>query len=56
VVAYIERYAADNEIEVRFGTRVERIDRDDGSWLLRTSAGGHGGRAGGRGHRLRAPR
>jgi pyridine nucleotide-disulfide oxidoreductase len=39
VVAYLERYAADNQIEVRFGTHVERIDRDDGGWLVRTSAG-----------------
>ena len=39
IVAYLERYAADNRVEVRLGTQVERIDRDDGAWLLSTSNG-----------------
>jgi NADPH-dependent 2,4-dienoyl-CoA reductase/sulfur reductase-like enzyme len=39
MVAYLERFAADNELEVKLGTSVHRIDRDDGTWLVRTSAG-----------------
>jgi NADPH-dependent 2,4-dienoyl-CoA reductase/sulfur reductase-like enzyme len=39
VIAYLERYAADNDLDIRFGTDVERIDRNDDGWLLRTSAG-----------------
>ena len=39
MVAYLERYAADNELELRLGTRVERVDRDDGGWLVHTSKG-----------------
>jgi cation diffusion facilitator CzcD-associated flavoprotein CzcO len=39
VVAHLEGYARRNEIDVRFGTRVERIEREGDGWLLRTSAG-----------------
>jgi cation diffusion facilitator CzcD-associated flavoprotein CzcO len=39
VVSYLEGYARRNRIDVRLGTRVERIDRDRDGWLLRTSAG-----------------
>jgi putative flavoprotein involved in K+ transport len=40
VVRYLERYARDNELNVRTGKRVERIDRDDGHrWRLATSGG-----------------
>ena len=39
VVAYLEDYAARNSIEIRSGTLVERVDRDDHHWRLRTSAG-----------------
>jgi cation diffusion facilitator CzcD-associated flavoprotein CzcO len=39
VVAYLEGYARRNGIEVRLGTRLERIDRDGDGWLLRTSTG-----------------
>jgi cation diffusion facilitator CzcD-associated flavoprotein CzcO len=39
VVAYLENYAARNALAVRLGTRLERIDRDGGRWLLRTSTG-----------------
>jgi cation diffusion facilitator CzcD-associated flavoprotein CzcO len=39
IVKYLEDYASRNELEVRLGTRVERIDRDDGGWVVRTSAG-----------------
>jgi Pyridine nucleotide-disulphide oxidoreductase len=37
MVRYLERHAA--EVEVRFGTNVERIDRDDGGWAVGTSGG-----------------
>lgn len=39
VVAHLEGYARRKQIDVRFGTRVERIDRDGDGWILRTSAG-----------------
>jgi putative flavoprotein involved in K+ transport len=39
VVGYLERYARDNELEIRFRTRVERIDPDGSGWLLQTSTG-----------------
>ena len=39
VVSYLEGYATRNRIDVRLGTRLERIDRHDGGWILRTSAG-----------------
>jgi cation diffusion facilitator CzcD-associated flavoprotein CzcO len=39
VVAYLEGYAKRNRIEVRLGTRLERIDRGGDGWLLKTSKG-----------------
>ena len=39
MVRYLERYSRSNGVDVRFGTRVERIDRDGHGWMLRTSAG-----------------
>lgn len=39
VVAYLEGYARRNGIEVRLGTRLERIDRNGEGWILRTSTG-----------------
>ena len=39
VVGYLERYARDHALDVRLGTELERIDRDGGDWVLRTSAG-----------------
>jgi cation diffusion facilitator CzcD-associated flavoprotein CzcO len=39
IVSYLEGYARRNRIEVRLGTRLERIDRRAGGWILRTSAG-----------------
>jgi cation diffusion facilitator CzcD-associated flavoprotein CzcO len=39
MVGYLESYAARNRIDVRFGTRLERIDRAGSGWLLRTSTG-----------------
>jgi putative flavoprotein involved in K+ transport len=39
VVTYLESYAKRNGLDVRLGTRVERIDRDDDGWIVRTSSG-----------------
>jgi putative flavoprotein involved in K+ transport len=39
MVGYLEHYAARHRIDVRLGTGLERIDRNGGGWLLRTSAG-----------------
>jgi cation diffusion facilitator CzcD-associated flavoprotein CzcO len=39
VVAYLEDYARDNELEIRFRTRVERIEPRAGGWRLETSTG-----------------
>lgn len=39
VVSYLEGYARRNGIEVRLGTRLERIDRNGDGWVLRTSTG-----------------
>ena len=39
VIAYLEGYAEHNRLDIRFETRVERIERLDGRWLLRTSRG-----------------
>ena len=39
VVGYLEGYAARNAVQVRLGTRLERIDRNGDGWVLRTSTG-----------------
>jgi cation diffusion facilitator CzcD-associated flavoprotein CzcO len=39
IVRYLEDYAERNALDVRLATRVERVDRDDGGWALRTSTG-----------------
>jgi cation diffusion facilitator CzcD-associated flavoprotein CzcO len=39
LVGYLERYAQRNSLDVRFGTELERIDREGGEWVLRTSTG-----------------
>jgi cation diffusion facilitator CzcD-associated flavoprotein CzcO len=39
VVDYLEAYARDHELDIRYRTRVERIDRTESGWLLRTSRG-----------------
>ncbi|HEX2416007.1 MAG TPA: NAD(P)/FAD-dependent oxidoreductase [Thermoleophilaceae bacterium] len=39
MVRYLERYSRSNAVDVRFGTRLERIDREGDGWVLRTSAG-----------------
>lgn len=38
VVEHLERHASEAGIEWRLGTAVRRIDRDDGGWVLRTTA------------------
>jgi cation diffusion facilitator CzcD-associated flavoprotein CzcO len=39
LVEHLERHAAEDGIELKLGTRVERIDRRNGAWALDTSAG-----------------
>lgn len=39
LVSYLERYSAVNDLRIRFGVEVERIDRVAGGWRLLTSAG-----------------
>jgi cation diffusion facilitator CzcD-associated flavoprotein CzcO len=39
LVGHLERHAAEDGIELKLGTRVERIDRRNGGWALDTSAG-----------------
>ena len=39
VIEHLERHASEDGIELQLGTRVDRIDRDDGHWSLQTSAG-----------------
>lgn len=39
LVDHLERHASEDGIELKLGTRVERIDRADGGWALETSAG-----------------
>jgi cation diffusion facilitator CzcD-associated flavoprotein CzcO len=39
VVAHIEEHAREEGMELRLGTRVDRLERDNGGWLARTSAG-----------------
>jgi cation diffusion facilitator CzcD-associated flavoprotein CzcO len=39
VVAYLEHHAREDGIELRLGTRIERIERDGGDWALHGSAG-----------------
>jgi cation diffusion facilitator CzcD-associated flavoprotein CzcO len=36
---YLDEYVERNDLDVRLGTAVERIDRHDRGWLVRTSAG-----------------
>jgi cation diffusion facilitator CzcD-associated flavoprotein CzcO len=39
VIEHVERHAGEDGIELRLGTRVERIERGDGEWVVRTSEG-----------------
>jgi putative flavoprotein involved in K+ transport len=38
-VRYLDDYAERNQLDVRLATRVGRLDRDNGGWLVHTSAG-----------------
>ena len=38
-VQYLEQYTAHHSLEPRFGVEVTRIDRDNGHWSVRTTAG-----------------
>jgi cation diffusion facilitator CzcD-associated flavoprotein CzcO len=44
VVAHIEQHAREEGIDFMLGTRVERLERNDGVWLARTSDGDIGTR------------
>ena len=39
VVAYLEDYARDNKLEIRFRTHVERLEPHGGGWCIQTSTG-----------------
>jgi cation diffusion facilitator CzcD-associated flavoprotein CzcO len=39
VVEYLERYARDHALDIRFRTHVERIERNGTGWLIHTSTG-----------------
>jgi glycine/D-amino acid oxidase-like deaminating enzyme len=39
VVSHLEDYARENELEIRYRTRVERIEPSGDGWLLKTSTG-----------------
>ena len=38
LLEHLERHASEHAIEMTLGTRVGRIDRDDGHWVVRTSS------------------
>jgi cation diffusion facilitator CzcD-associated flavoprotein CzcO len=39
LIEHVERHAGEEGIELRLGTRVERIERGDGEWVVQTSEG-----------------
>ena len=39
LIDHVERHAGEDGIELRLGTRVERIERGDGEWVVHTSEG-----------------
>jgi putative flavoprotein involved in K+ transport len=41
LVRYLEDYARSFDLDVRPGTRVERVERRDRGWVVKTSAGDH---------------
>jgi cation diffusion facilitator CzcD-associated flavoprotein CzcO len=59
MVRYLEDYTRSKQLDVRLGTRLERIDRNGSGWILRTSAGdmvaGHVIVAGGHDRRPHTP-
>jgi len=38
-IQYLEDYAAHHQLDVRFGTEVQRVTRDEGTWTVQTSKG-----------------
>lgn len=45
LIAYYERYARDHDIDVRAGIEAQRIDRENGTWVVHTSNGSLSARA-----------
>ncbi len=39
VIEHLERHAGEDGMELWLGTRVERVERDDGAWAVHTDAG-----------------
>jgi putative flavoprotein involved in K+ transport len=39
IVEYLEEYARRHELRIEFGNELRRVDREDDTWLLRTSSG-----------------
>jgi cation diffusion facilitator CzcD-associated flavoprotein CzcO len=39
LVEHLDRHAREDGIDTKLGTRVERIERDDGGWVVHTSGG-----------------
>jgi glycine/D-amino acid oxidase-like deaminating enzyme len=39
LIEHLDRHAGEEGIDLRLGIRVERIDRDDGEWIVRTGDG-----------------
>ena len=39
VVEHLERHSREDGLDLQLGTHVDRIDRDDGAWAVRTSGG-----------------
>src|SRR5688572_33276159 len=37
VIAFLERYAAANDLDLRLGTNVDRLDQHGTGWMVRTS-------------------
>jgi cation diffusion facilitator CzcD-associated flavoprotein CzcO len=41
MVGYLEGYAESNQLDIRLGTEVESVERSDGDWSVRATAGEH---------------
>ena len=50
VIEHVERHAGEDGMELWLGTRVERVERDDGGWAVHTRRGRAASAAGDRGH------
>src|SRR2546422_1881770 len=38
IVEYLEEYTRRHQVRIEFGVELQRVDRENGSWLLRTSS------------------